>query len=140
MTCVPISLPELQIQGIDSTDDSIGVALTAHTQAVASSCPQCGMLSERIHSSYWRKGQDLPISDQPTRLLLRARRFRCLNADCPKQTFTEPVALLPAYVKRIVRFTDSLRLMAFALRGEANCCLATRLHLSINWIRRASGV
>ena len=117
MTCIPIPLPELQIQGIDSTDDSTGITLTVHTQAVTCSCPQCGTLSERIHSYYWRKGQDLPISDRPACLLIRARRFRCLNADCPRQTFAEPVALLPAYARRTVRFTDSLRSVAFALGG-----------------------
>ena len=70
MTCTPIPLPELQIQGIDSTEDSIGVTLKAHTQVATFSCPQCGTLSKRIHSYYWRKGQDLPISNQSTRLLI----------------------------------------------------------------------
>ena len=49
--------------------------------------------------------------------------------DCPKQTFTEPIALLPAYARRTVRFTDSLRSIAFALGGEAGCCLAAQLRL-----------
>ena len=129
MTRIPIPLPELQLQNIDSTDDSIGVILMAHTQTVASSCPQCGTISKRVHSYYWRKGRDLPISDQPTHLLIRVRRFRCLNTGCPKQTFTEPVALLPTYARRTVRFTNSLRSVAFALGGEASCRLATQLHL-----------
>ena len=129
MTCIPISLPELQIQGIDSIHNRDGITLTAHTQAITSSCPECEVLSERIHSYYWRKGRDLPIGDQPNCLLIRVRRFRCLNANCPKQTFTEPVALLPAYARRTVRFTDSLRSIAFALGGEAGCRLATQLRM-----------
>lgn len=129
MTCLPISLPELQLHGIDLTPDSSEVTLITYTQAAPFPCPQCGMLSERIHSYYWRKGQDLPISDQPTRLLIRARRFRCLNEDCPRQTFAEPVALLPAYARRTVRFTNSLRSVAFALGGEAGGRLATQLRM-----------
>lgn len=129
MTCIPIPLPELQVQGLDSTDDSIGVTLITQTQVATFPCPQCGTLSKRVHSYYWRKGQDLPISDQSTRLLIRARRFRCLNVDCPRQTFAEPVALLPAYARRTVRFTDSLRSVAFALGGEAGCRLATQLRM-----------
>ena len=37
--------------------------------------------------------------------------------------------MLPAYARRTVRLTDSLRSVAFALGGEAGCRLATQLRM-----------
>ena len=36
---------------------------------------------------------------------------------------------MPTYARRTVRFTNSLRSVAFVLGGEAGCRLATQLHL-----------
>ncbi|WP_367890480.1 transposase family protein [Pedobacter mucosus] len=53
-----------------------------------SACPICGKRSNRIHSRYLRL-LDLPISGHLSRVKLKARKYFCDNAVCPRKVFTE---------------------------------------------------
>jgi len=127
MNRIPINLPGLQIQKIEVSSNQVSV--TAHAKAATATCPQCGVVSRRIHSYYWRKGKDLPISGQPTNLGIEARRFRCMNGDCAKRTFVQRFDFLPLKAQRTTRLTTILQAMAFSLGGEAGSCLATQLQM-----------
>ena len=93
MKNVLINLPELHIHTLSTTDSQISI--TAQTKTATASCPQCGVTSHHIHSYYWRKGKDLPISGRITYLCVEVKRFRCLNQACSKRTFVERLDCLP---------------------------------------------
>ncbi|MEQ8156498.1 MAG: transposase family protein [Clostridiaceae bacterium] len=52
-------------------------------------CPYCGMVSSRVHSTYQRDIQDLPIHNKQTILLVNTRKMFCDNPDCQVTTFAE---------------------------------------------------
>lgn len=52
-------------------------------------CPYCGMASSRVHSTYQREIQDLPIHNKQTILLVNTRKIFCDNSDCQFKTFSE---------------------------------------------------
>lgn len=52
-------------------------------------CPYCGSKSNKIHSRYLREFQDSPISSNKTIIILKNKKFFCLNNDCSKTTFAE---------------------------------------------------
>jgi transposase IS204/IS1001/IS1096/IS1165 family protein len=52
-------------------------------------CPLCGGLSGRVHSRYTRTLADLPWQGRAVAVRVRARRFRCATAGCPRRIFTE---------------------------------------------------
>ena len=54
-----------------------------------SHCPVCRQESQRIHSRYRRRLNDLPWEGIPVRIELRVRRFFCDRDDCGRQIFTE---------------------------------------------------
>ncbi len=54
-----------------------------------SACPLCGGLSGQVHSHYTRSLADLPWQGRAVGVQVRARRFRCATAGCPRQIFTE---------------------------------------------------
>lgn len=57
------------------------------------------------------------------------RRFRCLNADCPKKTFAERFPdWLPAYARRTTRLTDVLRQVGFEVSAESG-------HRILHWFK-----
>ena len=68
-------------------------------QAV-SFCPACGNRSSRVHSRYWRTLADLPWEGIPVQILLRARKFFCVDERCTRRIFTEP---LPGTVKPLCK-------------------------------------
>jgi len=53
-------------------------------------------------------------------LLLHVRRWRCHNAACPRQTFSEPLpGLLAPSAQRTLRLTTTLQALGLTLGGEA---------------------
>jgi transposase len=124
-----VSLPGCEITAVSQSDHVL--TITAHTTAPTASCPRCGVSSRRIHSYYTRRPRDLPLWEYAVRLVLRVRRFRCLNATCTVQTFAErlPQVVRPA-AQRTVRLTTALQHLGLALGGEAGARLGTTLSMA----------
>lgn len=125
---VPFVLPGFELHSTTVTDTLL--TITAVAVATASTCPRCQMSSTRVHSYYTRQPHDVPVSEWAVRLILRVRRFRCLNSTCPTKTFAErlPHLVAPAG-HRTVRATRMVQHLGFALGGEAGSRLAHVLHL-----------
>ena len=52
-------------------------------------CPYCGKKSNKIHSTYEREIQDLPMQNKKVILLVKTRKMFCGNSLCSKKTFSE---------------------------------------------------
>lgn len=63
-------------------------------------CPACGKASDRVHSRYQRKLDDLPWEGQRVVILLRTRKFFCDGDRCRGKIFT---VRLPSTVARYAR-------------------------------------
>jgi transposase len=104
------------------------VTIEASPRPTVADCPTCGVASTRIHSVYRRVLSDLPWQGRAVTIRVSARRFRCRNRICSRQTFAER---LTGEITRSSRQTERLRDLhrhiAFALGGEAGARLATRL-------------
>jgi len=93
-------------------------------------CPLCGCLSGRIHSRYRRTLPDLPWNQLRVRLVLTVRKLFCDIEACTQRIFTERLpGIVAPYARRTTRLTDILRLLAFALGGEAGARLVDRLEM-----------
>jgi transposase len=122
------------VRVVDVDVEPNGLLLVVTPTASTADCPRCKTTSTRIHSYYVRRPQDLPVSGRTTRLVLHARRFRCLNPACPTVTLRErlPDLVAPA-AQRTVRLNAALRDLALAFGGEA------RARQSIRGAMPASG-
>jgi transposase len=63
-------LPDFAVIDVHDTDGVLCVE--AYATPSQRPCPTCGRLSTRVHSRYVRCVHDLPIVEQPVRLLLHA--------------------------------------------------------------------
>ncbi|MFQ5570039.1 MAG: ISL3 family transposase [Rhodothermales bacterium] len=125
---IPFSLPGFHIDHVIQTPDQL--LLKASSKAKTARCHDCATASSRIHSHYQRQPSDLPLCQHRVRLVLRVRRFRCVNPDCPKQIFAERLdALVKPYARRTERLTTALRHIGFALGGQAGARLARKLNM-----------
>ena len=52
-------------------------------------CPYCGEKSNKVHSTYEREIQDLPMQNKKVILLVKTRKMFCGNSLCSKKTFSE---------------------------------------------------
>lgn len=105
----------------------------AHATAVSSPCPQCQQQSGHVHKYYSRTVRDLPVDGQEVELVLQVRRMKCLNEGCPQKTFAERLSgLAEVHAQRTIRFTEALRVIGFAMSGEAGAALAAALQMHIS--------
>jgi transposase len=112
---------QLWIQEIQIESGQIRLLVeSTRTQAC---CPNCTKESVEIHSHYLRCPRDLAWSQMPVVLHIHAKRFFCLNDQCPKRTFAER---FPGYVdwyarrtKRVVEKQEQLGIRVCARTAEA---------------------
>lgn len=90
-------------------------------------CPACGSASRRVHSNYVRKLHDLPSHGRSVMIHVAARRFRCLNAACVRQTFAERLEDAVVLARRTKRLGNLQCYLGLALGGEAGTRLARRI-------------
>lgn len=118
--------PSLQLEQV--VIEPQAVVFVLRTVAATAPCPECGQLSDRVHSRYRRRLTDLPAQGRAIRVQLLARRFFCPAAGCPRRIFTERLPEIVAVRGRTTaRLHDAHCDIGFALGGEAGARLAARL-------------
>lgn len=123
------TLAGFEIQHIVSSEDRLSI--TARALAPTSVCPSCNQASSHAHSYYTRSPQDLPVSGQRVQLLLRVRRFRCLNLQCARQTFAERLPQIPVSARQTSRLEAILESIAIILSGQAGSRLTHQLAMEV---------
>jgi transposase len=98
---------ELDAAGVPVVDLSTGCEQ-------ARRCPQCGQRAVRVKQWTTTRPRDLPVGGRPVRLRWRKRRWYCPTPTCPRKSFTEQVAQVPARS----RLTARLREAAGAAVGD----------------------
>ena len=90
-------------------------------------CPGCQSISRSRHSRYWRSLKDLPVQGTPVILRLHVGRWRCRNAGCQRQIFTEHLSEVCApHARQTKRSGEIIALVERALGGHAGQRLMSR--------------
>lgn len=122
----PVEIPGAEIDSVTKEDGQL--CIIAHSGSKLACCPRCGSVSSRVHSYQVRRLCDLPNDEYQVVLQLRVRRFRCVNPNCPMETFAERLpGLADKNAQRTDRLTRALRAIGMALGGQAGHRLAHEL-------------
>src|SRR5947209_2362347 len=126
---MPLLPPGLTVERVVPSAERITIVTTPRTAVAA--CPGCGQFSSRVHAHYQRRLQDLPCQGRPATLLIRVRRFCCLNPACRRRTFAETLgATAVRSARRTARLGDAQCHLGLASGGEAGARLAKRLAMA----------
>jgi transposase len=118
----------LRCDGIRWDGDRVTVLISS--SAPSATCPTCGRASNRVHSHYERRLQDLPWQGIAICLLWSSRRFFCDNARCRQRIFAERLPEVAApRGRKTARLVTTLRALALACGGEVGAQLAQRLEM-----------
>jgi transposase len=83
-----------------------------------------------VHSRYRRSLADLALGGRMVETVVRARRWRCPDVQCPAVTFAEQIdGLTTRHTRRTPPFRQALQNIGLALAGRAGARLADRLGL-----------
>jgi transposase len=105
------------------------IKINASSMKQSASCPQCHANSSRVHSYYDRTLADLSFGVRKVVLYLDVRRFFCINPECKRATFSEPLLdLALPYARRTNQLHQALQDIAFDSGGEGGSRLAQNLH------------
>lgn len=96
-------------------------------------CPDCGVVSARVHSRYGRRLADAAVGGQELEVQLRVRRFFCDSSWCARTTFAErfPSLTVP-YGRRTLLLGRMLETLALALGGRPAAKLARQLRVDVS--------
>ncbi len=113
----------MDVLKVETLDDTMLIA--ARTVVSEVPCPECGLLSTRVHSRYRRTVWDLATGGRPVKVELEVRRFFCGEPSCDREIFAEQVGGL---TQRRARRSNALRALltsiAIALAGRAGARMA----------------
>ena len=101
--------------------------------APAAACPLCGSPSDRVQRRSRRTVTDRPWGRRRVVLVVRVRRFWCLNGACPRWIFAErfPALVAPSAQRTACQQAEG-RAVGLALGGRAGARLAGRLGLAVS--------
>ncbi|MFF5075374.1 ISL3 family transposase [Micromonospora olivasterospora] len=110
-----LGLDGLAADRVELDSDGVPVVGLSTADEQARCCPDCGVRAQRVKGWVTTRPRDLPVAGRATRLRWRKRRWHCDQAGCPRRTFTEHVAQVPARA----RLTARLRQAAGAAVADA---------------------
>jgi transposase len=123
-------IPFVKIQKIENYE-SVN-RIYASIRSPRSRCPLCGKYSNRVHDYYFRTITDLPIFQSKTIILLKTRKFKCVNKQCQRKVFSEQTPAILRYSRRTERAEKLLDTLAIELTGRLGSILSKQLNLYVS--------
>ncbi|HAE68387.1 ISL3 family transposase [Sphingobacterium multivorum] len=125
--------PNLQLKA-ETTYTSLGeLYISTYAYQKHSTCPICGITSDRVHSRYFRTLLDLPVSGYLVKIKLRARKYFCDNSVCHRKVFTERFDCeIRPYYRRMIRSNELLFKMGLELGGNRGSAISRYVGLPVS--------
>ena len=101
----------------------------ATTASSAAGCPSCGVVSTSVWQYRTTRPRDVPYGEEPLAVRWRKRQYRCREAGCPRQAFTESIAEIPAGARLTGRLCRQLARQVASGRSVA----AVAAELGVSW-------
>jgi transposase len=103
-----IKLLDENLEYVDHRIDGEAVVIRVRSVREDMACPFCGRISSRVHSTYSRSFQDLPIQGKKTYINIANRKMFCDNPKCRHTTFAESFDCLAPKSKKSNRLLGEI--------------------------------
>lgn len=114
-------------------EDNNQISIYLKSQTHVQICPKCGHDSNKYHSTYRRKLQDLPILGKSVYIYLTGYQYQCENDDCDQSVFCEDLNGFTGHYKRMTRrLEDFLVTVALNTSCEGAARIAKLIGIKIS--------
>lgn len=121
--------PEFGIVSVTRTGLS-AVEVIVERTAREGPCPACGVLSARVKDRPLLRVKDLPASGQRVELWWRKRRLLCVEALCPRRSFTQTASAIRPRGRVTERLRDEV---ANAIAGSNRAVADVAREYGVSW-------
>jgi transposase len=128
-TSVLFGLDDHRVLDVVRVGDRV-VRVVIETIEREGACPACGVLSARVKERPLVQLRDLPASGQRVQLWCRRRRLACREPDCPRRSFTQVSAQVPARARLTGRLRERL---AAAIAGSNRGVAEVAAEHGVSW-------
>src|SRR5215212_2216414 len=128
-TSVLFGLDDHRVLDVVRVGDRV-VRVVIETVEREGACPACGVLSARVKDRPLVRLRDLPASGQRVQLWCRRRRLACREPDCPRLSFTQVSAQVPARARLTARLRERL---AAAIAGSNRAVADVAAEHAVSW-------
>lgn len=125
----------MKVEGVVRTSTGVKIVQLATDDPDAARCPVCREVSVSGKDWVLTRPKDLPCGGEFALVLWRKRRWRCRIPACPRRTFTEAVAQVPARARTTTRLRAALAVAVEDGRDQAE--VATAHQVSWPTVQRA---
>ena len=125
-----LGLAGLAVEQVELDGEGARVVHVVTDDEAAAGCPSCGVLSTSVKGHAVTRPRDVPYGPDPVHLVWHKRRWRCMEAACPRGSFTESLPTVPARA----RVTTRLRTECGAgIATRFSCVKAGAEHYGLSW-------
>jgi transposase len=119
------NVSDFRRDSVERDDIHGALTLVVTSTATAALCPECGQLSKRYHSRYWRTVADLPWAEYTIKVRVGLRKWHCRTADCRRRVFCERLTTVTRpHGRRTARLAARQHHLAVALGGAPGARLS----------------
>ncbi len=94
-TSLLLGLEGLEVTGVVKQVDRVRVVDVVTADPEASLCPDCRVVSRSVKDRTVTRPRDIRYGDDPILLQWNKTRYRCVNPECARATFTESIPQVP---------------------------------------------
>jgi transposase len=122
-TCL-LGLAGLAVERVVLTGLGVKIVQLVTDDPDAARCPACRARSTSGKDWVLTRPRDLPCGGELAQMQWRKRRWRCRTEDCPRASFTEQVAQVPAGMRTTTRLRGALAVAVEDGRDQAEVAAA----------------
>ena len=115
-TTLLFGLPGVRVARVEMSAHGTRVVHVLTNDPTASACPSCGVFSTSVKGNVTTRPRDIPYGETGIDVVWHKRRWRCVEPACPRSSFTERIAEVPARA----RITGRVRRGIARAVGDAN--------------------
>lgn len=125
---VLFNLPDYEVLEVTRDQDG-GRTVVIATEVAEAACPDCGVLSTRVHQRKRQRLADVPF-DGHVEVAWIKKRWKCAEPLCAKKTFTEHTDQVPPRARLTQRLKDAI---VEAVAGEVRAVDRVAGQFGVSW-------
>ncbi|MDQ0933290.1 helix-turn-helix domain-containing protein [Streptomyces turgidiscabies] len=129
-TTLLLGLGGVSVVRVESLADGTRRVHLITADEAARACPSCGVIASRVKGPAVTRPRDLPYWERRLEFFWHKRRWWCREPNCPRKSFTESIAQIPAGARITARLREAA---GHRVRDAGSTVIQAARDLRLSW-------